>query len=116
MASINCKVAREDGVLTLGLEGRADASNSMELDRIVKSTIEEGDGAVLMDMEELSYISSAGIRVLIVLAKNFSRLEGRLGICSPRDSIRDLLGVSGLDTLYQVFSTREAALEALKKD
>ena len=110
---ISFNVLREGSTLTVELQGRVDATNAMEFDKFVKESLQEQDGVLVFDFADLNYISSAGIRVLILVAKNNTRLEGKLGICSPKDSIRDLVEVSGLNTIYQIFPDRQSANAAL---
>ena len=55
---------------------------------------------VLLDMEELQYISSAGLRVLIMYFKQFRAKGYNLGIINCNDAIKHIFVMTGLDSLF----------------
>lgn len=107
MLTLNTEKA--DEVVCLTLEGRLDAVTADQLSESLMPHIEQ-DESVLVRCGSLEYISSAGLRVLLVAHK---RGGSRLALCELTDMVREVLEVSGFNTLFQIADTKEQALEML---
>ena len=60
---------RRDGVLTIRVAGRLDGTTSPRFGEVIDDAIDESDRAMLIDCADLIFISSAGLRVLMMTAK-----------------------------------------------
>ena len=67
----------------------------------------------ILDLEQLSYISSAGLRVILMTAKGLERREVKFGICSLSESIQEVFQISGFDKIIPVNSSQAEAIQAL---
>ncbi|MCR5075884.1 MAG: anti-sigma factor antagonist [Ruminococcus sp.] len=96
------KVTIEDNVMTIFLKGRIDTNNALqtenELFSVVKSAPEAVDQFIL-DSSELEYISSAGLRVLMKMRKNFGENIRVIGV-SPE--VYDVFDVTGFTEILKV--------------
>ncbi len=96
------KVTIEDNVMTIFLKGRIDTNNALqtenELFSVVKSAPEAVDQFIL-DSSELEYISSAGLRVLMKMRKNFGENIRVIGV-SPE--VYDIFDVTGFTEILKV--------------
>lgn len=104
---------RNDGVLVIGVAGRLDAGDAMNFEGTVRSGIEDADRAVVMDMGELRYISSAGLRAVLLVAKNLKKSNTAFVVCSLPDNIGDVFRMSGMDKIIEVQESKAAALASL---
>ena len=104
---------RHDDVLSANVDGRIDGSNVVQFEEAIRTSIEESDRAVIMDFEKLVYISSAGLRALLMTAKSLKARDAKLVLCSLTDSIREVFEVSGFDKILPIHPTRAAALASL---
>ncbi len=104
---------RRDGVLSVLVSGRIDGSNAAAFEEAAKAAMEDSDRAVVMDLEKLSYISSAGLRVLLMIAKSLSGRGAKLVLCSLSDQIREVVEISGFDKIIPVRASRADALASL---
>lgn len=99
-------------VLVVDVQGKLDNSTSAEaydeLVRIAKS----GEKKVLVNLKGVDYISSAGLRALLVAAKLVNASGGRLKLCEPTDSVKQLLDWSSLDSLLSVYATEGEAIKS----
>ena len=93
---------RQDGILSALVSGRIDGSNVVQFEETVRTAIEDGDRAVMMDLENLSYISSAGLRVVLLIAKNVWARDAKFALCAVSDQIRQVVEVSGFDKMYRL--------------
>ena len=79
----------------------------------MKAAISSDDNTVVMDLEGLSYISSAGLRVILLIAKTLRKRNADLILCSLSDPIREVFEISGFDKIIPVHASREQALAAV---
>lgn len=104
---------RDNGVLTVKVHGRVDGTNANDFQNAVKEELRDEDSVVMLDMANLSYISSAGLRVVLMIAKSLEQREAKFMIYSLSDSIRNVFEISGFDKIIGVFDSREQALASV---
>ena len=113
---IDIQWERKDGVLVAALVGRVDSGNADEFQRLLEAGIEPGDKALILDLKHLAFISSAGLRVGLIIARKFNEPGERFGVCTLPTHVRGVLTVSGFDHLIAVYESRVAALSAITKE
>ena len=104
---------RKDGVLVAAVIGRVDGSTAAEFHQLLESGIEPGDTALILDLEKLTFISSPGLRVGLIIARKFNEPGKWFGVCTLPTHIRGVIAVSGFDQLIAVYESRAAALSAI---
>jgi anti-anti-sigma factor len=104
----------KDGrALVIAPEGRVDSVSSGELERLVVSRIDAGEKRLVLDLSGVEYISSAGLRVLLMAAKRLKEPPGGLVLCGMGPSVRTVLELAGFLPLFAVEARREQALARL---
>jgi anti-anti-sigma factor len=68
---------------------------------------------ILLDFSEVNYISSAGLRVLMIAAKQCKKQDGKMVLAALQPMIQEVFQISRFDSLFEIFSTVKAALEAI---
>src|SRR5262249_46693009 len=99
---------RRDGAIEVRVKGRLDAYWADHLARALDEAMRGGDDHILLDMAEVSYMSSAGIRVLLKLRRQLERIRGSLVVSRPSEAVRTVLELAGLAMLL----TRHAGAPA----
>lgn len=89
--------------------GRIDASNAATCEQELTALMESQGPSVIIDLGGLSYISSAGLRVLLVGAKAARLKGGKAVICSAPATIAEVLKMSGFDKVLPLLADRAAA-------
>ena len=84
---------KNNGILTLAIEGRLDTVTAPELEKVVNEETADIKELVL-DMNALEYISSAGLRVLLAAQKKMNR-QGEMIIRNVNDVIMEIFEVTG---------------------
>jgi anti-anti-sigma factor len=102
---------REGSVNIIELEGRLDAVTSPELEDKVFSLMETGEKDFLFDFSRLDYISSAGLRVLLLAAKKTEPAGGRVVLSSLKEPIQEIFNVSGFSRIFSIYSSRGEAFK-----
>lgn len=108
--------SKEEGVLTLRLEGRLDGVTCVEVERrfIEISTEPQGDGVVL-DCSGLAYVSSAGLRSILVLGKRQRAANRGFSLAAPSAAVREVLALSGFASLFAIHPDRRAAVDSMRR-
>jgi anti-anti-sigma factor len=106
-------------VMLLRPEGRVDHSNAEALANAVKPHLtgcKAGGDALLFDLSQLEYISSAGLRVLILVLKNVSPNGGKVALAQPQRVVAEILEISRFKYIFAIHATIDAGLAALSAD
>jgi len=91
-------------------EGRLDTGNAPQAEKLLVEIISAGEKRVVVDFSRTDYISSAGLRVLLQVAK-LVRRDGRVVLCNANEQIHEVLEISGfLDMIPYCKSLKEAIL------
>ncbi len=106
---ISVKTTNE--VKVLAFEGRLDSQTSPDAQQQLTRLIEEGETKILVNLEKLDYISSAGLRVLLVVAKQLKATDGELRICSLNEVVKEVFDISGFDMILPISASESEALE-----
>lgn len=100
-------------IVTVILKGRLDAATSSAVEEHLLGLISKGGQRVLIDMADLEYISSVGLRVFICAGKHAQASNGRLAMCALTPDIAKVFAIAGFKMLFPVFPTRTDALSEL---
>ncbi len=106
---------RENGIAIFSLNGRLDSNTSPEFDEKITESIESGARYIIIDCQNLDYITSAGLRILNKTAKKLKQLDGKIVLCSMEDYVKEVFEISGFDTFLPIVPDLETALEQVKK-
>lgn len=104
---------RGDGATVLQLCGRLDGTTSPEVDERLLAVAADTKVLVL-DLAELVYISSAGLRVLLKAAKQAQMARQKLLLAGLQPLVKQVFDVSGFTSIFALFSTRDEALNSAK--
>ena len=103
-----------DGALIVAVRGRIDGSNAGDFERAVHAVTNCHEGPVILDYEHVDYMSSAGLRALLMIAKRVVGREASFAVCTSSEPIVDILRISGFDQVIDTFASREDALAAVR--
>jgi len=106
---------RSEGTLVMAPVGRLDSVTSNELEKRLVARIQAGDRRLVFDMAGVEYISSAGLRILLMAAKRLKDPAGGLVLCGLGPSVRSVLELAGFLPLFVVVPARREALERLRR-
>ncbi|HET7745960.1 MAG TPA: STAS domain-containing protein [Vicinamibacteria bacterium] len=101
---------RQDGVLVIAPGGRLDVTSSTDLERRLLDHLGKGETRFVVDLEGVEYISSAGLRVLLFLAKKLKERSGRVALCALGPAVRQVFDLAGLLPIFAVEPSRQQAV------
>ena len=102
-------------ILTIALKGRLDATTHGSVEKRILELIGSGERNLVLDVGQLEYISSIGLRVLMVAAKRLKSVKGEMVICGAGESIRQVFEISGFVKIFRMSETREEAIMELSE-
>jgi anti-anti-sigma factor len=97
-------------VLILDMTGRLDTSTSGKAHDAVVGFAKKGAKRVVLNLDKLDFVSSAGLRVILTLAKLLQTSGGELKICRANPNVKEVLDMSGFSSLIKMFDDEKAAI------
>ena len=94
------------------LNGKLDTNTSLTAEGEINTLLDAGAGKLLINFEQVSYISSSGLRLLLATAKKLKGTGGDLKVCSLNEMATEVFEVSGFSSILNVFSSEQEALGA----
>jgi len=110
---VNIKVIKKDKVTVVMLEGRLDSTNSGELEKKMLSLLETGEKNFLVDFSALDYISSAGLRVMLMAAKKSKTAGGKVILAALTDNVKEVFDIAGFTSIFPIFANQEEAIQSI---
>lgn len=107
---MNIQQTDHEGVIVIAPTGRIDTTTSGAVEEAVRRAVDSGARRLVIDFSTVEYISSAGLRVFLVLAKRLRDLQGRLILCGMPEPVSQVFRLAGFMTLFQVEVSRQAAV------
>lgn len=103
---------KEDDVTIFAIVGRMDASNASEFETVVNKEVEEGANKFVVDLSKLEYISSAGLRSMLLLAKATKKNGGSSVLSGLTSIVAEVFRISGFLTIFKAYDTLEEAIQS----
>ena len=104
----------ENGITEVVLSGRLDMEGSAKIENVFTIATATDERPVLVDLADVEFIASIGMRVLVMNAKALDRRGGMMVLLNPQTQVREALEVAGIDVLIPIFDDRAAAETALE--
>ncbi len=113
---IDVKWGRKGGIAIAMLIGRFSGPNADLFQRLLENGVDPSDRALILDFEHVTFLSSAGLRVALSLARKFNGPGKKYAICTLQEGVRGIVEVSGFDKIISVYDSQTAAVEAFEKE
>ncbi|MEM1385255.1 MAG: STAS domain-containing protein [Pseudomonadota bacterium] len=102
---------RREGSDIVRVQGRLDASTSPDMQDRVLAML-DGSGPLVMDLSGVHYVSSAGLRALLILLKECSAQGRRFALTGLTPDVHDVIRLTGFDKILEIHPDVDAALAA----
>lgn len=100
-----------DGVNVVYLSGSLDTNTSSQAETRIKKLIDWGSMKILIDLSGIDYISSAGLRILLVVSKKLNKIGGKLRLCSLNETVQEVFDISGFTMIFDLFESEDQAMK-----
>ena len=95
-------ITASEGTMTARLVGRLDTPAAAEVTQEIQPLLDHASETIVLDCSELTYISSSGLRQLLVIRKEAGRLGGSIRSTGMKEDILEIFKLSGLDTMFGI--------------
>jgi anti-sigma B factor antagonist len=102
----------ESGVTVAALSGRIDIAGANEID-MPMNVLAGSKRAVVIDLTEVTFLASMGIRSIVLVAKAITRKQGACVVVAPPGVVLDVLEASGITTVVKTVPTLDEAVRAV---
>ncbi len=110
------KSSRQNNINVFELNGELiDRNQAKNLLEEIDAVISKGENKILLNLAELKYVNSSGLNVLINILTKTRKAAGDVAICCVNHKITELLVITKLDSIFNVSSSENAAMEVLNK-
>lgn len=111
--SFEYELSQLEGAAAVRLSGRLDSATASGFEKPLQDLFTAPASRVLMDFSALDYISSAGLRVVLMVAKRAKQGQGRLLLCGLAPHVREVFEISGFLKIIDTVDDRAVALRNL---
>jgi anti-sigma B factor antagonist len=108
--SMDITTTENNGTQIVAFNGKIDTSTAPQVEQAFAILLDAGQPHLLANFENLSFISSAGLRVLLLTAKKAKLQSGDLKVCCLNETVKEVFDISGFSSILKVCTTQEEAL------
>jgi len=112
---IDLKVEKEQDFSVVLVSGRIDATTSEELEDTLLSLLDNGEKKIILDLEQTEYISSAGLRVLVVITKQLYD-SGYFCLCNASENVLEIIEMAGFHVFMNICDDRKSAITQITEE
>ena len=110
---MDIQTRKEKVAVVVSVKGRMDALTAPEFEKDVIDLISKGEKTFVINFVELDYISSAGLRSILALAKKLKEKEGRILFAGLKGPVEEVFKISGFQSMFKIFDSEESALREI---
>jgi anti-anti-sigma factor len=113
-------------IVTLSLSGKLDTNSAKAFEEKFLTQIESGNRRFIIDLAQLEYIGSAGLRVFAVASKRLNGVNGKIVLCGFQktvpyntlnrrtDPVREVFDIAGFSSLFSTYGSHDEAIKAFQ--
>ncbi len=106
---MDLSITRDEQALVAEINGRIDGSTAREFEDAMMAAISDENRVVICDLTSVAYVSSAGLRVILLIAKRLAKRNSVFSVCGLNGSVAEVFRLSGFNKIIQVYENQEAA-------
>jgi anti-anti-sigma factor len=110
-AQVDITAEEKSGFAVIRAAGRLDGTTAQQFEAAVREWIDSGHSKVVIDCSGLEYVSSAGLRAILMIAKAVKPAGGTLALASVAGTVREVMSLSGFDSFLSLYDTPEDAVQ-----
>ena len=85
------------------VSGRVDSSTAPDLEETLEDRMNNGRHNLVLDMSDVGYLSSAGLRALVSALRTCKKKGGDVRIANPSERVSEVMSLAGLDSLFTMY-------------
>jgi anti-anti-sigma factor len=109
---ININVSDQNDIVLVEVSGRVDSMTANQFGEALTTQLDADNARIVLDLSSVDYMSSAGLREIVSALKKARKAQGDVRLANPSSRVREVLEMAGLDTIFRIFPTQEAAINS----
>ncbi|HEX2619446.1 MAG TPA: STAS domain-containing protein [Phototrophicaceae bacterium] len=109
---VDIAVSEHNQVTLMEVSGRVDSMNANQLGTALSDEIDSGKLRIVLDLAQVDFMSSAGLRELVNALKKVKKATGDMRLAQPSARVREVLEMAGLDTIFLIFDSQQEAVSS----
>ena len=105
--------SKDGSVFIFSISGRLDAETAQQAEKEAKTWLESGEKIIAGDLSELAYISSAGLRLMLMLAKGLKTSGGKFCLFGLQEPVMEVFEIAGFSSIIPLAATQGDAITQL---
>jgi anti-sigma B factor antagonist len=97
-------------VSVMAVSGRVDSATAPDLEAELKKLVDSDKTQIVLDLKDVEYMSSAGLRAMVSTLKAVKRVNGDLRLAAPSPRVEEVLRLAGLTSIFSIHPSREEAV------
>ncbi len=103
---------KKDGVSILSVEGSLDTNTATDLEKELEEQIAQENKKIVVNCEKMDFISSTGLRILLVTAQKLNNNNGELKVCCLNEDVQEVFDITGFSSIIVVSKNEAEALQS----
>jgi anti-sigma B factor antagonist len=99
-------------VAIVAVNGRVDSATAPDLENALKKLVETEKTQIVLDLMDVEYMSSAGLRAMVSTLKSVKRVNGDLRVANPSPRVDEVLRLAGLTSIFAIYRSRDEAVQS----
>jgi anti-anti-sigma factor len=108
---VDIEVKKGGQAVIVSVTGRIDTISAPDFQQEIEGILSQGETRIVVDLERLEYVSSAGLRSILIGAQKAKAAQGSLSCCALQGMVKKVFEISGFGAMLPIFDSIEAALK-----
>ena len=104
-----------DGVTIIEVHGRLDSSTAKEFGERLLSLVQDGRNAIVIDLQNMAYISSSGFHALLVAKRAAAQKQGKLALCGIHGEVKRLFEIGAFTSEFLIYQSQAEGVGKLRQ-
>ena len=109
--SVQIHTNKEGNGTVVQLQGKVDATSAPSVEQALVGVIDQGEKRLVLDCAGLDFISSAGLRSLLLAVKKMKAAGGGISLAALQPNVKEVFDISGFSALFTIHGSRADALK-----
>jgi anti-anti-sigma factor len=103
-------VENREQVSVVKVKGQVDSATAPDLEKALKQLVEANKNRIVLDLKEVDFLSSLGLRAIVLTLKSARGVNGDLRLAAPSPSVEKVLRTVGMTQMFNIYSSSEEAV------
>jgi anti-anti-sigma factor len=109
--TVQCSIDGKIGIVKVA--GRMDAESAPQFEEACAACLRDGAAHLVMDLADLQYVSSMGLRSFLSVAKMLQKTGGKMPLCGMKGLVKEVFDLTHLTSLFPLYDSTQEAVQTL---